>query len=543
MFSAKHLPSTDNKNRPGTTHVGAALVILLSLSIAACQAPSPVPATVPQNEKNRVADRENEATGAKLSEPQVTDAKQELEQLISERRSNDQLVSDLFQIARTAVSEHFDTNLDEVELKLAHNEILERYVQRETAKLSQAVFSNPDFADLFLSTVMEDQSGTYAGLYVSPENLVVINRELLSIFKESLQEHAEKNPDIDADSQISQGFLALLIHELVHAADNKRFQIHANRKLNFRSSVAQSAVFEGHAQLATREICKQLACTAGLIRLDSFMFEAPEPADPVARSLQAVSRNVLEYAYVEGERFLTDLKNGPNGLKRLEAVLRNPPEDPVQILDPDNFPNQQRIWRNEQIFERLENVEHHWNSPEFAFVETSPIKGLDLRKDPERRAATKEGFTRLIQSMVGAQLFNQRANKIQPIEITVMQTDTEETAKLFSRSFFEKAARGGSEKTRSNTLQMTIGERRAEKDDSGSGVWPMKVFLTVTEVSNPDLAESHHVNLVANAGNWIIQMGGLAEPQNGDMISFSEQAMLALLRSEELEIAELRPKK
>lgn len=445
---------------------------------------------------------------------------------------SDEFIIELYNYARIQVGQHFGISLQPVTLKLADNNDLEYFVRRETNKLSHAVFHNNQFADFFVEKVIQDQSGTYAGLYVSPENQVVLNRELLDVFKNTLRASAETDSSEQERDLISQGLLALIIHELVHAADNERFQIHHRRELNFRASVAQSAVFEGHAQLATREICGNLNCLDGLQRLDAFMFEAPEPTDPVARSLQAVSRNVLEYAYVEGERFLQSLKSLPNGKQRLEAALKNPPEDPVQILDPANYPDLARVERNQQIFSELLNVNHEWNSPKFALIETSPIKGLDLRSDPSRREATKEGFTRLIRSMVGAQLFDQQATKIQPVEITVMQTENSETANLFSQSFHEKATQSREGNSYSNTLHLTVGDTSADSNAASTEGWPMRVFLAVTKLEkpdNPNKPETHYVNLIANAGNWIIQMGGIADPRDTSMISFSELAMHELL--------------
>ena len=435
---------------------------------------------------------------------------------------SDEFVNALYSFAQQEVGDHFGLSLEDVNLKLADNSELEFFVRRETVNLSHAVFHNQRFAEFFVNKVMQDQAGTYAGLYVSPENRVILNRDLLTVFRDILKADAAAASAMQQRELVGQSLLALLIHELVHAADNKRFQIHARRSLNFRSSVAQSAVFEGHAQLATREICSKLNCLNGLQRLDAFMFEAPEPADPVARSLQAVSRNVLEYAYVEGERFLQALKRSPNGTQRLESALRNPPEDPVQILDPDNFPDIERVNRNRTIFQKLQNVEHKWNSPQYALIETSPIKGLDIRNDPERRAATKEGFTQLIRSMVGAQLFDQQASKILPIEITVMQTENADTADLFANSFQQKASRSSADSTTSaNTLHLTIG--------NSDSTWPMRVFLAVTEFNKEEDKGKHYVSLIANAENWIIQMGGIADPRDPGMISFSEKAMLELL--------------
>ena len=495
--------------------------MLLPLLLAGCQATLDKPDSPSQSiSKPRV----------ELERSTVTQSAPTLTTLADP--DSDEFVVELYNYAQIQVGKHFGISLEPVTLKLADNDELEFFVQRETKKLSHAVFHNNRFADFFVNKVIEDQTGTYAGLYVSPENQVVLNRELLTVFRNSLRASLRSNSADKERDLISQSLLALIIHELVHAADNERFQIHNRRELNFRASVAQSAVFEGHAQLATREICGKLNCLEGLRRLDAFMFEAPEPTDPVARSLQAVSRNVLEYAYVEGERFLQSLKNLPNGKQRLEAALKNPPEDPVQILDPENYPDNARVQRNHQIFSQLRSLDHKWNSPEYALIETSPIKGLDLRSDPGRREATKEGFTRLIRSMVGAQLFNQQATRIQPVEITVMQTESQETADLFSKSFQEKATQSTEGNTYSNTLHLIVGDTLSKQNAVNGESWPMRVFLAITKLENtdnPNEPDTHYVNLIANAGNWIIQMGGVADPGDISMISFSELAMHKLL--------------
>ncbi len=425
----------------------------------------------------------------------------------------------LYDIARGLVEQHFDLSLQDVELELASNTKIEKIVRRETQRLTNAVFENTDFAEFFVNKVMEDQTGSYAGLFVHPENAVLVNRELLEVFLSQIDEN---------DSRLrAESILALLIHELVHAADNKRYQIHSRRELNFRASVAQSAVFEGHAQLGTRDICQQSGCVRGLTELDTFMFEAPEPKDPVARSLQAISRNVLEYSYIEGERFVTGLRDGQNGKQQLDRVLSEPPKDPVQILTPETYPNTDRVQRNETILELISALEHRWNQASFAMIETSPIKGIDIRDDPDRRAATKEGFTKLITSMIGLQVFNQSSKKLTPIEVSVMQTDTPDTARLFAYSFFEKASGGPTSDLHTNTLYITLGERE------GIGQWPMRVHVTLTKLKNDNGEDAaDYASLVASAGSWIIQIGGLIQQDYADMLEFSEAALLELVQAD-----------
>lgn len=424
----------------------------------------------------------------------------------------------LYEIARDLVEAHFNLSLQDVELELASNDKIEEIVRRETQRLTSAVFDNTDFAQFFVDKIMEDQTGSYAGLFVHPENTVLVNRELLSVFLDQMD---KDNARLRAES-----ILALLIHELVHAADNQRYQIHSRRELNFRASVAQSAVFEGHAQLGTREICEKSGCSRGLVELDTFMFEAPEPTDPVARSLQAISRNVLEYSYVEGERFVKGLKGRTDGEQFLAHVLQTPPQDPVQILAPESYPNTKRVERNQSILELIQTLKHQWNQASYALIETSPIKGIDIRDDPERRAATKEGFTQLITAMVGLQVFDQSIQTLSPIEVSVMQTDSPETAKLFAYSFFEKASGNKDLDSQSNTLFINLGERE------GIGKWPMRVYVTLTKLTSSDTEKpADYASLVANAGNWIIQIGGLVQSDYAEMLEFSEAALLELVQA------------
>ena len=490
------------------------VVLVLLVLLTACQSPIPFQANqLPLNSaiaNTGEAETSEAVTQERLLPPIVKDFDP----------YNDASVHELYEVGRELVEQRFKVDLKDVTLDIVENDELEKIVRRETKRLTKAVFPDPEFAEFFLNRIMEDQAGSYAGLYVSPENAILVNRELMQIFMQSLESQPRR---LQAES-----LLALLIHELVHAADNSQHNIHANRELNFRASVAQSAVFEGHAQLATRQICAQVGCLTGLKNLDRFMFEAPEPSDPVARSLQAISRNVLEYSYVEGERFLHQLSRRSDGDIRLQNVLREPPQDPVQILAPETYPNLPRVERNLSIVEMMQSIDHRWNQSQYAMIETSPIKGLDMRDNPARRQATKEGFTKLIQSMVGLQVFDQSTRSVLPVEITIMQTDTKVTAELFARSFFEKNNLSEDSNSRSNTLEVNLA-----KPGTGENM-PMRVYVTFTEVENNNRdskAGDTYLHLIAHSDNWIIQMGGFSEPSDSSLLEFSELAMLDLLNS------------
>lgn len=331
----------------------------------------------------------------------------------------------LFDRARDSVEQETNTNLDHVTFSVVSDSVIEREVASETGRLTHSQFTEKHFADHFLSNVMEGQMGTYAALYSTKNQRVMVSDSLLSSYINSIGNDA---------IAIRHALNALLIHELVHAADDSRYGIHQNRDLTFRASFAQSAVYEGHAQYVTRKICQQTDCLPGLKSLDNFMFGSELSPNQLAQPVQAISRNILEYSYVEGERFISALAQRAGGKLLVQSALNSPPRDPVQILDPGSFPNNTRKDLNTQLIEASNNITHPWNTAPWVGVEASPLKGVNLRSDPERRVAAVDGFTRLLQGMVAIQHYDQSDINITPIEVTLMSAETPATAEMFAQS-------------------------------------------------------------------------------------------------------------
>ncbi len=341
-------------------------------------------------------------------------------------------VNALFALARGWVEQETRTNLLHVSLSLTSDHIIQKQVRHETHKLVHGQFDSAHFAERFLNTIVGDQTGGYAALYVSDDQRILVSQPLLKAFVASVGD----------DSTLKRNaVLSLLIHELAHAADDRVYGIHKNRALSLKSSFTLSATFEGHAQLLTRRICAARGCLSGMGALENFMFNAGGTG-PVAQGVQAVSRNMLEYSYIEGERFLTQLAKRPNGEQLVHQVMMSPPEDPIQILVPESYPNLSRESRNERLMQALTDARHGWNRHPWKMIETSPIKGINVRHSPERRVAAVEGFTRLIRSMVGAQLYDQTDTSINPIDLMLIETDGPDTATLFTESFLNQNNRG-----------------------------------------------------------------------------------------------------
>lgn len=395
-------------------------------------------------------------------------------------------IDEMFLKARSLVEDKLDANLEHVTLRIVDDTPINDEVTRESQRLIQAQFGNSRFAKHFLSKVMDAQVGTYAALFTSQTNSVMVSRDMLSSFENSLP----------ADASIrTAALMTLLIHELVHAADDQRYKIHENRALNFRASFAQSATFEGHAQWVTREICAEHNCSSGLDALDNFMFN--RNAEPALHSqpIEAISHNVLEYSYVEGERFVAALAARENGEELIDKLLSAPPQDPIQILSPDTFPDKEREIRNQHLISASLDIDHPWVKGDWIGVETSPLKGVNLRSDPEQRAAAIDGFTRLINSMVSMQLYNQSNLDSKPMEVTLLQTETARTATLFARTLHENASVSASSvDDESVVVKSEIGDKSSQ----------IKAHIYRSETTS----NAPYRTTIAVSGNYLVQISG-----------------------------------
>ena len=397
----------------------------------------------------------------------------------------------LFEQARILVSAHTGVDLSDVKLNIASENTITDEVGFETKRLIHSQFDDKKFADRFISSMMHGQRGTFAAIYATRKAEVMISMPMMQSYRHSLPN--------DAEVQTS-AILALLVHELVHAADDKRYNIHNNRDLNFRASFTQSAAFEGHAQFLTRQICTQAGCLAGLEALDNFMFGKTNPPNALTQTVQAVSRNVLEYSYIEGERFVTALANRANGQQLIQNLLTNPPQDPIQILDPKSFPNTQREQRNQELIRLNAELNHPWLRSPWKSVETSPLKGVNLRSDPTLRDAAVDGFTKLITSMIAIQIYDQSQASLSPIELTMVRADSTDTAELFARNLYENTQLKGASLSKPTPLV---------KVASQSEVEPAMLYVAKEPAEN----KQHYYTLVGVSGKNVVQVAGLGDSE------------------------------
>lgn len=480
------------------------LAICCVLSLSACQAMSDDERSLTIAYPSTHHLGKTDSDGGKLQAHQLTSAF--VQTGITRKGDSTWLatISDDFAKAKKFVERELAIDLHNISIDVVDDTSMNAEVKHETRQLVEQQFGQSTFSKRFLQKITQPVAGSYAALYSPRLKKVMVSRSMLANYERSLLDQHRDNKHA--------ALMTLLIHELVHAADDLRFDIHGNRELNFRASFAQSATFEGHAQWVTRKICKYAGCSAGLDALDNFMFNNQQRNKPLTQPVEAISRSVLEYSYIEGELFIDALAKRPQGDQLIAEVLQNPPLDPIQILAPDSFPDNARKTRNRSLIAAGLDTKHPWSQSPWIGVETSPLKGVDLRSDPARRKAAIDGFTKLIKGMVSLQYYNQQLTDAEPVEATLLEADSSRTANLFASALHNNTQQAQSQ---------VSDERIHISSNNNQDRLPTDIHIRRTVID----PESSYLSTVAIAGKYVVQVTG----DTHDVSSLDDYAIQVLL--------------
>ncbi len=142
-----------------------------------------------------------------------------------------------------------------------------------------------------------------------------------------------------------EGLRAVLVHELVHAADDAAHHVvDVIGKLTATEQIeAYNAVIEGHAQFVARRVC---ADHGELVDFDLFCRvvggERPKPKsssdepDPVVEMVDRLERLHSSNWYVQGERFIEALE-AEGGAAAVARAFTEPPDRMALVYEPSWF--------------------------------------------------------------------------------------------------------------------------------------------------------------------------------------------------------------
>ena len=145
-------------------------------------------------------------------------------------------------------------------------------------------------------------------------------------------------------------------------------------------------------------------------------------------------------------------------------------------------------------------MDHPWLDAPWASVETSPLKGVNLRADPARRDAAVDGFTRLITAMVAVQLYDQSSPNDSPIEVTLINADSARTAELFAQTLHE------------NT-QLAQNESQANSYTTKVNAEPSLPTANIFISKKPAENNQSYFTTVGVSDRYVVQLSGFAKTQ------------------------------
>ena len=197
---------------------------------------------------------------------------------------------------------------------------------------------------VFADQAFEDVKSVQA-VYDPFAKRIVVNQQNLKYYIGLLTDRG-----VDARSAA----MTLLIHELIHAADDQEYDLVAIEKRHRGDTLGVFMVAEGHAEMQTESMCVKAGCSKAF-RLAQIEFHGADPKDTDRILLTSKDNNGL--VYVQGRKFLKALAARDSDGSLVRQALTKPPGDVLEFFDPANFPDTVRAQRREKIYQILDSVE------------------------------------------------------------------------------------------------------------------------------------------------------------------------------------------
>ncbi len=277
-----------------------------------------------------------------------------------------------FNDARTVVEQERNVELSDVHLStVSSREMLfvlsdiygKKLDPNMTADMRIRVFADKAFAEV----------GFLQAVYDPFAKRIVVNRENLSNFITDLTAQG-----LDARNAA----LTVLIHELIHAADDHDYDLVAIENRHPGDTLGVYMVAEGHAELQTEQYCKIAGCSAAYsrARLQSFNLENAD-----TQQIHAARENNMMLLYGQSQTFLKELgARDPDGILVKQAI-QNPPGDALQFFDAASYPDIPRADSRAKIYAALDAVNLSSNGAPMLQFASAPYTDSDLPVDSSKR--------------------------------------------------------------------------------------------------------------------------------------------------------------
>ena len=177
------------------------------------------------------------------------------------------------------------------------------------------------------------------GMYLLGENTILINEEMLI----GEAKRWNRNHDIPLKSVV----MSLLIHEIVHAADDAQFDLYKLYRINSGSHLHIEMLIEGHAEQQTEKYCISAGCH-DLFLLQKATLNSIDVEDEV------YIKNNFYLKYGQGYHFFRKLAERNPSLT--QAALKFPPSSVLELFRPRDYPDHYRATVKDRLIKIAEGL-------------------------------------------------------------------------------------------------------------------------------------------------------------------------------------------
>lgn len=268
------------------------------------------------------------------------------EELRVERRDIEPIAARAF----TAIEKKMGVSLDGLQWRLAGKWELAGALQENMLTFYNERFSSEHVAYLYAKYSSEALADVLYGLYLPEEDLILLNPAGM---QQAFDWDAMPTREV-----LEQHYLALMLHETVHAATQRRYDVHRLRNApgHIATARAYKALSEGHAEHVTHQLCQEMGCESAHDNLLRKLTNPDLPDDPVQARAKRMRLASTVFAYVVGAEFIASLDEAA-GQEAIDEVFLKPPMNLWLIKHPEAY--LERRHRMAEL-ERLESAFTPW---------------------------------------------------------------------------------------------------------------------------------------------------------------------------------------
>lgn len=206
------------------------------------------------------------------------------------------------------------------EMYLTHKELVEQ-------SIPTAFHAEP--RQKIIESQIEDSLDNIIALYDQDKKRIVFDRE-------NLKDHVARLKKLGHTAE--QAALTVIFHELVHAADDERYDFRGLQTRRPWNALERSAVIEGHAQHVTQQLCEESNCSKAFVDDEQYLRYLPALTG-TAKLFPHNRGDSVALRYVQGAEFIDALENEESVENLVDQALRRAPADALSLFDSKRFMN------------------------------------------------------------------------------------------------------------------------------------------------------------------------------------------------------------